>query len=199
MARRDDPVTAPRLVAIADLHLSLLALGAIIAALFAGEIIMLIAPGEYLPAARYVPVLMGGALLGAAATVPATHLHFREKTGFLPLVFGLAAAANLAGNLIFVPQFGAIAAAFCFAAANAVAMVLLWRVSSPRRAVPYPSWRYALMLGLAALICLAPAFEDSPLPLALRLAVAAIFGSGVIAGVALPAVRRFGSYHPLAV
>jgi O-antigen/teichoic acid export membrane protein len=116
-------------------------------ALFAGEVLALIAPPSYRPAAPMVPVLV------LAYLVFSMHLHFsvpayvRMAPQRTMAVFAAGLAVNIASNLALVPAYGgpgaAVATLLTFVAFSGIG---LWRYSKIER-YPYPLLWCAAMIG----------------------------------------------------
>lgn len=124
-----------------------MALLAFAVALFAGEIMALIAPASYAPAATMVPILV------LAYLVFSMHVHFsvpaylyRVPQRTLP-VFAAGLTVNVAANLALVPAYGAHGAALAtlmtFVAFTAIGW---WRYSQLER-YPYPLAWCAATIG----------------------------------------------------
>jgi O-antigen/teichoic acid export membrane protein len=114
-ASPDDP-TVPRLGTYAIVAI----IGASLAiALFAPELIIVVAPVSYRAAAALVPLLVLGAVFQGLYVVFSTGTWYSMKTARVPLVTAIGAAVNLGLNVVLVPRFGVLAAALDTAIAYA--------------------------------------------------------------------------------
>jgi len=90
---------------------AMLAVGGSVA-LFAGEIIILIMPIEYLPSAMPLAILCFGIVLQATQQVTAIGISLEKKTYLFARLAWVAAIINLIGNWLLIPDFGATGAAW---------------------------------------------------------------------------------------
>jgi len=139
--------------------------------LCAHELVCVVLPPGYLPAARFVAPLLLGHLFGALYYFPANTLFFHERTRALPLISTVAAAVAVALDMALIPRWGAAAAAWGFAAASLMQSALTFVVA--RRVDP----RFHIGPGPALLAATAVAMVVAhwlfPLGLALRLTLVA--------------------------
>jgi len=90
-------------------------------ALFAGEIVYLIMPREYLPSALPLAILSFGILLQATQQVTAVGISLERKTYLFARLAWITALVNLVANWLLIPNFGAAGAAW----ATLIAYVVL--------------------------------------------------------------------------
>ena len=102
-------------------------------------------------AARLIPLIVVGALLaGVRAYYLDLSFQLQENTRALLLVTAAAAFVNLGLNLLWIPRFGPLGAAYATVAAYAVGLVASWRLGRP---FPLPLPRRDLAkVALAALV-----------------------------------------------
>jgi O-antigen/teichoic acid export membrane protein len=98
-----------------------LALGA-----FAPEIIAIIARPGYELAAEVVPVVALGAACQAIYTMLVGIIFLRRRTGYLPLITLVSAGINVGLNLLLIPRFGIMGAAWTTLIAYALFAILTW-------------------------------------------------------------------------
>lgn len=116
------------------------------------DVVSVVVTGAFRDGSRVVPVLALGSFVWGLAMFGHKGLELMERTR---LMFGLVAACalfNLGLNLVFVPRFGYVAAAWTTLASNAAYPVLvkLWtRKTIPWR-IPWGTAGRALAAGLAA-------------------------------------------------
>lgn len=122
-------------------------------ALYADEIVRLMAASDYADAARTLPVVAFGYLFWALFQVLHTTFYLRKRTGLVAWLVGGAAVLNLAANALLVPAHGGLGAAWAtllsFAGLAAATWVLaerVWPVGFEARRIAAP---IALAGGLA--------------------------------------------------
>jgi O-antigen/teichoic acid export membrane protein len=161
--------------------------------LFAPEILRLLTPSAYWPAAPVASVLVFGAVITGTTQVTVLALSIERRTGLIAICAWLAVATSLAVNWILVPRLGALGAA----AANVLTSLLLsgaylW---FSQRLHPLPLERAKLLLvgvlaGLAAAASLYLGDSTGFQGVALRAAV--LFAIVIVAALA-------GAFDPRAV
>ncbi len=117
--------------------------------------------GDEFAAGRYVvPFSAFAYVLYGVYTITASGLQIASQTRWLPITLGVAAAANVAGNVLLVPLLGLMGAAYVNLASYALLAVLTGLVS--QRFYPVP-WRlgaaggaFVLAFGLAEAAILGP-------------------------------------------
>jgi O-antigen/teichoic acid export membrane protein len=151
-----------------------LSLVLLLAALFAAPILRIIAPPSYAPAAEIVPIVCLAYLLFSL------HEHFKvpallanRTASFLP-VAAMAAAANVVLNLLLIPGFGAMGAAWAsvltFAVFSFAGLVQYRRIAT----YPYPFTRCGVVvLGMAVTYVLYRLFVRDVLGTSLQIIAAA--------------------------
>jgi O-antigen/teichoic acid export membrane protein len=123
--------------------------------LFAPELVRLLGGDDFRPATRAVPGIALGWLGFAAATVLSTEFSLSRRTRVIALATVTAAAINVVLNLVLIPPFGFVGAAWATAASfmllAAIYLVWEWR-SGP---VPYRLGRLAAIVGVVAMATVA--------------------------------------------
>ncbi len=117
------------------------------AAMFGGDVIRLAMPPVFHGAAAYVPLVVLGAAFYGVYLVVAQGTVYSMKMGAVPIMTLLACGVNVGLNLVLVPRFGAMAAAFTTAVSYALLAVLHGLLS--HRLYPIP-WEYGRILMLLA-------------------------------------------------
>lgn len=95
-------------------------------ALYADEIVRVMAAPEYADAARTLPIVAFGYLFWALFQVLHTTFYLRKRTGHVAWLVGGAALVNLALNAALVPRFGAYGAAWATLGSFAALTVATW-------------------------------------------------------------------------
>lgn len=85
--------------------------------LFAREIVTILTPAQYIGAALIVPVVLFAYFLGSQYQTSVAVLSFEKKTGIISTGAIIQAIVNFGLNLIFIPSFGKMAAAWTTVAA----------------------------------------------------------------------------------
>lgn len=173
--RQDGPRTFARLFEFFMLGVCTFALWL---AVFARDLIELLATKSYLPGARVVPLLVASFVLYGVYYFTAIGVQVRKKTYFLPLGIGVAAALNLLLGLHLVPRTGMMGAALAKVLAYAVLAAVMWTISQLLYRVPYDMGKFALLLatgvGLFFLSTLTPP-RLAVMPVVERLAIVGAF------------------------
>lgn len=100
-------------------------------ALFAPELVMIIGGDQYLEAVYVAPPVCAGIFFIAIYSLYGNVLMFYKKTNYVMLCTLAAAVFNVVSNIIFIPMFGYIAAAYTTLASYAF-MALVYCVISKR-------------------------------------------------------------------
>jgi O-antigen/teichoic acid export membrane protein len=144
----------------------------------------LIVGPEFREAYRITPWVVGGYVLGGLYFIPTNLLFWRQRTRSIPLAAVAAGAVNVGLNLLLVPRFGAIAAAWSTLVAYAVLLIVTWWSAQRVHPFPYEYRRLGLMAGLALTLFLAGQLIPFPGPsfdLAGRVLLWLAFPFGLIA------------------
>jgi O-antigen/teichoic acid export membrane protein len=122
---------------------------------FARDIVSLVAPPSYAPAAGVVPILALAYALWGLYLMMITGMGVTKKTAPMAWIAGAAAAFNLGVNLLVIPAWGMLAAAVTTALANALMVAGGWLYSQKVYPIPY-DWRRIGQVGVisAAIVCL---------------------------------------------
>ncbi len=119
--------------------------------LFSREVLALVASGEYVAADPVLPVLLFSAFISGLYSVVILPLLHQKRTTSLPLIFAFGAILNVAWNLLLVPRFGIVGAAWGNLAANLLVFVLAFRAASAGFRLPYQAGAFWGVLGTVAL------------------------------------------------
>lgn len=96
---------------------------------------------DFASGAYLVPWLAVGFCFHGFYELLSNVLHFAERTGLLSMVSVFAATTNVVGNLIFIPRFGALGAAWATIGAYVIAFILTWYASVRALPLPWFDWR----------------------------------------------------------
>jgi len=134
-------------------------------ALFAPEIIDLLTSQEKFNAAwYYIPVILASYLFWGLFQVAQTPFYIVKRTGELPRIVGLAAAANILLNFLLVPPMGAMGAALATLFALLLLAILTLRAARALQVIPVEWARTAgplVITALAGIALYAVPLDDS--------------------------------------
>jgi O-antigen/teichoic acid export membrane protein len=153
---------------------------------FAKPLVELAGGSDFLAhdAQRAVPGIALGWVGWSAATVLASEFAVVRKTHVIAVATGLAAAANVVLNLVLIPPFGFVGAAWVTAASFLLLAVIYWAWERRLNPAPYPVLRLALVavtLAGAAAVLLAWIEEDAwP-----QRGLVAVVAAGVLGAIAI--------------
>jgi O-antigen/teichoic acid export membrane protein len=150
------------------------------------ELLTLMTPASYHAAAAVIPVVALAYVLHGVFLLTSVGIGIARQARYYPIVTAAAATANVVGNLVLIPRFGMMGAAWATVVSYAVMAALGFVLS--RRLYPIP-FETARLLRLAAAAGLAWALSTlAPLALGPALAVKAALLLG-FAAVALLDLR----------
>ncbi|MFZ1807725.1 MAG: oligosaccharide flippase family protein [Cyclobacteriaceae bacterium] len=90
-----------------------LALFGLSLSLFSDEIVLLLMPSSYYEAAKYMPILILAYIIGNGFWILLINpLTFSKKTVYLPILTVFSGSISIVLNVILIPKFGALGAAF---------------------------------------------------------------------------------------
>jgi O-antigen/teichoic acid export membrane protein len=138
-----------RLAQLTTYYTMFLCFVALAIGLFIKEIIQLMAAPAFHPAYQVAYWIIGGQLLAGLYFIPANFLFFKRATRVIPVVTISAGFANLGINLLLVPHYGIIAAAWSTFLSYGLMLALVWFFAS--RVYPFPyEYRRLVRIVLAA-------------------------------------------------
>ena len=120
--------------------------------LFAPELVRLLGGDEFRPATRAVPGIALGWLGFAAATVLSTEFSLSRRTRVIAFATMTAGTSNVALNLVLIPPFGFVGAAWATAASFMLLAAIYWLWE--RRSDPAP-YRLGRLAAIAAIVAAA--------------------------------------------
>jgi O-antigen/teichoic acid export membrane protein len=159
---------------------ALLAIGVGASAL-APQIVAVIANPEYAAAADVLPVVAMASVLFALYTMLTTIVFYAKATGRLALITVAAAVLNVSVNIILIPPFGILGAAWATFASYAFFAAATWRYASTLYPVHLDVKRLAFLAGAAIIALLAASASElapsSALQVTIRVAATLGFAS----------------------
>lgn len=153
-ARAAEP-GAPRLFAfVFDGYVAAASFGALLAAAFAPELLALVVPASYAPAALPALALCFAAVALGAYTVASVGIGLALRTPLLNLAAAGGAVAAWAGQWALTPRLGPVGAAAATLGGYLVAAALTYAIAQRVRRLPYRPGRLALLFGSALALAL---------------------------------------------
>ncbi|HET7292539.1 MAG TPA: oligosaccharide flippase family protein [Vicinamibacteria bacterium] len=148
-----------------------------------GELIVLMTPKSpaFRAAAPVIPVVVLAYLLQGGFLLTTIGIGIAKKARYYPLVTLVAAATNVAANLLLVPRFGILGAAWATVASYAVMAGLGFFLAQPLYPVPWEAMRLARATALGALVYASALLAPTALvsALAVKAALLAAFALGL--------------------
>src|SRR5262249_28588412 len=162
--------------------------------LSAHYVVYLISPENFQGAATFIPPVALAYVLYGLFVLSTTGMGVTKRTGYIPWVTLCAALVNLVPNIVFIPWFGASAAAYATVAAYAVlAAGSLW-ISQRFYPVPHRYRQWSVLLG--GMIALAMVAEHIPLlPFFADISARVVIVAGYIALVVKAGVVQLTDLH----
>ncbi len=157
----------------------------LVLALFAREVIAIIAAPAYAEAYRVLPPVLLGYTFWVVSVILDAGIYITRRTAWKPFLLAAGAGANIVLNLLLIPRFGMMGAAYATAAGFFVFVVCTAAVSARLYPVPYEWGRVLLSIaggaGLYAVSVVAPVRGNAHVLLKVALA-ASYFGILRVAG-----------------
>jgi O-antigen/teichoic acid export membrane protein len=116
------------------------------------QVLVGLAPPAFAGASRIAVWVAAGYVLNGLYVLPVGFLFWKERTGLIPVVTVMAGLLNVGMNLLLVPRFGAIAAAWATFAAYGAMLVLAYAFAQRLHPFPYEYGRLLRVVGVAALL-----------------------------------------------
>ena len=183
MREPDAKETFARVTTYGVLVLALLVAGL---AACASDLIAVLMPPTFQPAARVVPWVGLGVALQGIYLLTSIGLNITKRTEYYPVATAIAAGTSIGANLLLIPTFGIIGAAWANVTAYAVLALVAARFSQRFYPITYEGGRLARIVG-AGLLALfiarmgIPAMRPVPAFLAHGLTVVLVFFGVLVA------------------
>jgi O-antigen/teichoic acid export membrane protein len=149
--------------------------GSLIMALFAREVIAIIAAPAFAESYKVIPPVLLGYIFWVISIILDAGIYITRRTTWKPLLLATGAGTNIVLNLLLIPRFGMMGAAYATTAGFFVYVICTAAVSIRLYPVPYERSRIlysvAGAIGLYALSALVPARGVAYLLLRIALAV----------------------------
>ncbi len=136
----------------------------VIGCVYSKELLAIIVDKAFWSAHIFVPPIMVAAFLVSVYGFAAAFLYHDGRTGVFPMILGIAAIVNLSLNLIFIPEQGAIAAAYTTLIAYVVAAFFYFYFAKVHHRLRIAVFRSGLLLLAIISVSLSPAIVDGVVP-----------------------------------
>jgi O-antigen/teichoic acid export membrane protein len=138
---------------------------AVVLCLFARDTILLLTSAPFHGASAIVPIVVVGYLWNSLYIVPANFLFVANRTAYLPIATLGGAVLNIGLNIILVPRYGIMAAAWTTLVAFLFMMITVAVIANRVFPFPYEYRRIALILATSATVIVGGVTFKVPLPL----------------------------------
>ncbi|MBI5118518.1 oligosaccharide flippase family protein [Candidatus Poribacteria bacterium] len=116
---------------------------------FAADAIQIMSSSQYAGAAKVVPLIIVGVILGGIYYLVQTGIYIKKETKRLTIIFVIAAAANVSANFILIPRVGIIGAGLSLILTNGVIVLLTHWKSQRFYRIPYERDKIIKLVALA--------------------------------------------------
>jgi O-antigen/teichoic acid export membrane protein len=123
--------------------------GCLVVAIYGADAVKIFAPNQFLGAAEIVPIVALGCGAYGIYTIVSTALWFSMRMGWVPLLTAAAAGVNVGLNLLLVPRFGIVAAAWNTVAGFAALALLQGLLAATRYRIDWEYRRWAVLCAVA--------------------------------------------------
>jgi O-antigen/teichoic acid export membrane protein len=144
---------------------------------FAREAVLLLGGREYLDAMSVTKVIVLASMLQGMFYVPSRGLFLEKKTAVFPLIIGVSGALNVGLNLVLIPAYGMMGAAWSTVAGYALAVGLTYVISQRYYPIRYDVRRLVHLVVVFGVLAAAARFFDggSVAEVAVRAAILAAY------------------------
>ena len=156
-----DPEPSKKIIQIVSIYVAMISGISLLGVLFAGEFVALLLPDRFQGTVPYIiPILVAHLMTGFYYFAVAP-LYFYKKTKLIPLLTGAGAALNIFLNLLLIPRFGAIAAAWTTMVSSSFIFLIFFLISRKYQKINYPLWKYGLTVSMVIIAALAVSRWDT--------------------------------------
>ena len=158
--------------------------------LYVREVNLLVTSDAFYPAYRVAYWVALGQLLQGLYYIPVNFLFLRNQTSYIPIITISSAVVDIILNLLLLPHYGMIAAAWAGLVSKMVMLVCVLWISRRVYPIQYENARLGKLLGLALVVFGAGLLVPQvslPLGFALKTGILSIFPAGLLA---------FGFFQP---
>lgn len=116
-------------------------------ALFSEDLLLLFIPANYLPSYTFIPILLTSFLFRGLHMFAIDSLLYEKKTRWLPAITTTTGVLNIGLNVLLIPRFGILAAAWVHLACFIISFLVAYALSSRWYRLNY---RWAVLLPIFA-------------------------------------------------
>jgi O-antigen/teichoic acid export membrane protein len=142
----------PIIARLTTYYLSVIFFLGILISLFAREAIAVVASAEYKNSFQVVPIIVSGYLLAGMYYMVASHLLFTKETRYLPFITFGGGGVQILLNLVLVPRYSIVGAAWAMFITNLWTFILTWFISSKVYPMRFETTRIAKIFLASFLI-----------------------------------------------
>ena len=135
-------------------YIGVISVFALLVSVLSKDIILLIANPSYYSSYKVVPIVTGGYLMLALYLIPVNGLFFLKKTKIIPLITGISVLFNIIFNLIMIPKYGIIAAAYATLFSYSILFILIGVISQAAFPLPYEKRRIVKIIFSSVIVYL---------------------------------------------
>jgi len=150
--------------------------------LFSKEVILILAAEAFHKAYLVVPAVAVGYLFQGLYFMSVTPIFYKKKTYVMPLLTGFAAASNIGLNLLWIPKFGMMGAAYATTLSFALLCIATHIFAQRFYRIPYEYVKVAIMGALLSGIYLLNYFWDFQgivIPIMIKIGMLLVFITGI--------------------
>lgn len=133
---------------IFTIYMILISFLGLLGVLFAREVVLVMAATSYHAAIIAVPPVIAGYIFQGMYFMTVASIFYRKKTTVIPFFTGLAALVNIGLNIIWIPKYGMMGAAYATLIAFAVLFVLVHVYAQFLYKIPYAYGKAAIILTM---------------------------------------------------
>lgn len=115
------------------------------------ELVIFLSSQKYLSSAVVIPWVLAGTLLYACQPLVAAGFYVKKQTGVFSIILVVSAAINIVLNIILIPRYGMLAAAWSTAISYILALVVMMFISNRSLPLQLPFLRI-MVYGLSSFI-----------------------------------------------
>ena len=126
--------------------------------IFSKEILYLMVDPQYQEAYQYMPLLLFAQVIYAAVTIVSYGIAFVKKSQLTLIYVGAAALVNVVINLIMIPKYGIVAAAFAAWVSNMLMLIIAYVLAQKLYPCPYEIWKLILSSAMLLVVSMISIF-----------------------------------------
>lgn len=147
----------------------------------AKTVISILATEKYLAGAIIIPLVAGASVIYPFTWLQQISFSFVEKTKSIPFIFGAAALTNVILNVLLIPEFDMMGAAFATLVSYILLFILLWWKGQRILKLPYDPKYIGKCVGISVIFLAIILFETEGIILTITKILFAICVYGILA------------------